>query len=186
MAIPPELFIKLLQQQVIPTFECDCTVPEWQVAFDMCIHHGCWPMPIRTWMSELASYIGKASVLEVYAGGGWLARYLAWRGVDIIATDNRSWGDVIFNSNVLQYGAVAAVQTFNTDILLMSYPPYLDATVERVLENTTAKKLIYIGEGKDGNCATRKFFDMFTPHTIWQMPNWPGQHSVILFANLKE
>lgn len=190
MKISPELFSSLIRKGTIPAFECDCSQPEWRSTFELCIRKGCWPMPVRTWMADLADWIGYQSVLEVYAGGGWLAHYLAtYRHIDITATDDYSWHknnthDYEPIGKVLNYDAVRAVQTFDANILLLSYPPYLDKKVENVLKLTSCSKLVYIGEGQGGNCATHTFFDMFTPYDVWEMPNWPGYHSVIMFADL--
>lgn len=119
---------------------------------------------VLTWMAERLQ--GK-KVLEVGAGKGWLAYKLRKLGVEVIATDlspnqeNVYWGDRYSSFvEVVQISATNAIQEYNFDVLLVSWPCYREAwSYEALCALPPDKELLYIGEGSWGCCGTQQFFD---------------------------
>src|SRR4051794_4488190 len=65
----------------------------------------------RRLIKELARTIGARPALEIAAGDGTLARFLRAEGVDITATDDRSWSQIDFPDDVIDEDAVTALRT---------------------------------------------------------------------------
>ncbi len=86
--------------------------------------HGIYNFFSPTFVRELARAIGTAKCLEIAAGDGFLARALAGQGVDIRATDDRSWqGKGIAFNDVEALGAAEAIARHQPDTILCSWPP---------------------------------------------------------------
>lgn len=128
------------------------------------------------WLDQLSEFLKGKKVVEVMAGNGILSGYLQCKGINIIPTDNNSWGLSELShsfafSNVCFYqytlieniSAVDAIKKYGltVDYILMSWPPYEDDVAYNVLQilrsvNPKAQ-IIYIGE-YNGCCANKKFF----------------------------
>jgi hypothetical protein len=78
----------------------------------------------RRLIKELASMIGDRKSLEIAAGDGTLSRFLKAEGVDVTATDDRSWSHAIdFPGDVIDEDAVAALRKREPQVVLCSWPP---------------------------------------------------------------
>lgn len=78
----------------------------------------------RTLVRRLAREIGSRRCLEIGAGDGTLARFLAAEGVDIVATDDLSWAASIdYPATVLKQSAVKALRVHAPQVVLCSWPP---------------------------------------------------------------
>jgi hypothetical protein len=154
-----------------------------------CINRGCWAIVDQQWTKQLADWIGTRTVLEVMAGGGWIAKALKDHGVDIVATDDYSWpkgGNGHSNLPtwddlpVTKMGALKAVRTIPADILLVSWPPYSDTAIVRICNTWgTTRPIIHIGEGQGGCTACDKFYERFKEDEeapIIMLGQWPGIH----------
>jgi len=188
LSISPELFASLITKETIPAFPCDQEDWHYAEAQESCIARGIWPMPVRTWMSDLAEVLRGHSVLEVYAGGGWITKYLISRGIPAFATDNYSFyvsgvHKIAPVHQVDNMDAVSAVKAYRDicDVLLISWPPYRDDSILKVADLWKGF-VIYIGEWEKGACAVDEFFQRLKVDTAWQMDNWLGQHSAIYFG----
>jgi hypothetical protein len=107
------------------------------------------------------------------AGCGWLAKALSEHGVNVIATDNRTWhsrdwceihpkAKDIFPVENLE--AIEAVKKYGNEaaILMVSWPPLDDKVVCKVGELWGDKKpIVYIGEWDGGCNASGEFFEHF-------------------------
>lgn len=126
----------------------------------------------EVWVDPLAKWIGNRKCLEVMAGSGSLSKCLQDRGVSCIATDiihddyyrSHPWNDNRW-TDIEVLSAVDAIQKYgkDTDIIIMSWPPYMreDAT-ETLLamrEVNPNAVMIYIGEGEGGCTADDSFFE---------------------------
>lgn len=75
-------------------------------------------------VGELERIVAGRRCLEIAAGDGTLSRFLADRGVEIQATDDRSWQQSIdYPQAVRQMDARAALRTFRSPVVLCSFPP---------------------------------------------------------------
>ena len=75
-------------------------------------------------VDRLAGIVGDRPCLEVAAGDGTLARFLADRGVDVTATDDQSWaGPVEYPAHVRKQSAAAALREHAPSVVLCSWPP---------------------------------------------------------------
>ena len=105
--------------------------------------------------------IGKKT-LEINCGKGFWTCCLRLLGCDVVATDLITQDS--FWIPVEQLDAVSAVEKYNDkcSVLLCSWPDYNMDYAYEALRRFTGDTIIYIGEGKSGNCATDSFFDYLT------------------------
>jgi hypothetical protein len=78
----------------------------------------------RTLVRRLAALIGDRRCLEIGAGDGTLAAFLAAEGVDIVATDDQSWSDAVrYPADVIRESATKALRTREPQVVVCSWPP---------------------------------------------------------------
>jgi hypothetical protein len=78
----------------------------------------------RELVRALAARIGHRSCLEIAAGDGTLTRFLSDAGVDIRATDDKSWAHAIrYSDGVETMDAAAALACYRPKVVLCSFPP---------------------------------------------------------------
>ena len=78
----------------------------------------------RQLVRGLAALVGDRPVLEIAAGDGTLARFLADAGVRVTATDDRSWShQVRYGDEVRQQGARQALREHRPKVVICSWPP---------------------------------------------------------------
>ena len=145
----------------------------------------CWQ-----WVTPLAQWIGKRTVLEVMSGAGWLAKALRERGVSIIATDDDSWAGIkkwekVSEIEVLD--ATEAVKTYGrgAEIMIISWP-YMDddghQAIKALYEINPEALIIYIGEwaGCTANEDFLNHFDVVEDKEFNLISkeyfSWPGLH----------
>ncbi len=133
----------------------------------------CCAVPTPEVLSELALF---SPVIEVGAGSGYWANQLSELGVNIIALDNGT-------DYRAEYFDVKQVDTFDFSTcaertLLLIWPSDNLNWAHDLLNKAKWKKIIYIGEWRDGRMATSSFFDKiqneFMIQKIIPMPRYPG------------
>lgn len=148
-----------------------------------------WAIVSDDFARQLAAWIGPRKALEVMAGGGWLAKALAQNGVNIVATDNYGWqrsngstlGKPIYP--VRRFRAENAVVKIPADILIVSWPPYGDATIIKVCDTWGADRpIVYIGEDEGGCDAPDEFFERFKrlDEPVIPLVSWDGIHDQVM------
>jgi hypothetical protein len=170
---------------------------EYMSSFDgrrYCTERGMWAIVYSGWTDLLAEWIGKRKVLEIMAGYGWLARALADAGVDIIATDDASWNDRHEKIDKSLYpieriDACDAVEKYEREVelLLCSWPPYLDDRILYAADMWQGRDFIYIGEDSGGCNASELFFSMFTTYDeqpVSDIAQWFGMHDRVLVGRI--
>ena len=127
---------------------------------------GMWAIVDKSWTKHLADdEIKGRKCLEVMAGNGYLSKALSEHGVDIIATDDKSWDGM--NHDVFDVEKLSGVESIekygdNCDILIVSWPPYEDPEINEICRKWGKdKRIIFIGEGCGGCTADDTFFDNF-------------------------
>lgn len=184
MNYPPSYYIKLMQMKVIPSYPCDTSnAPTAKAVHNECIKMGCWPMLSLTWLRDLAKLCKKKRVLEVYAGGGWLAKYLHSKGIEVLAIDNFQFLAEGLHTkepvyHVQQMYAELAVETLQHryDVLLMSWPP-IDAT-----KLQWEKEVIFIG---NESCANTEFLSNYIWNLEIPLPSWPDYEDWLRIGKLR-
>ena len=112
----------------------------------------------------IKNYIIGKKTLEINCGKGFWTFCLRLLGCDIVATDlftqDSSW------VTVEQLDAVSAVEKYNGEcsVLLCCWPDYEKEYAYEAISRFTGTTIIYIGEKKDGCCATDSFFDYLEQH----------------------
>jgi hypothetical protein len=129
--------------------------------------------PSQDFLNELSDYLRGKSVLEVFAGNGYLASELEKRGVTTTATSLFSGHDGhahAMYSKVREMDARVAAREYRDthDVLLMSWPVADESALRAILEWGSDKPVVYIGEtphlelpglmGLSG-CASDLFFE---------------------------
>jgi hypothetical protein len=144
-----------------------------------------WPFITIDLVFNIAVFLSNKKCLSVMSGNGLLEYFISREGRDIIATDlngiqrvnNLSCLKCNYEKTMLKDGggfgfekdfdviecdAIKAVRTYDKEVLLMSWPNYrkqIGAETLKFALQLGFRYIIYIGEGKDGCCATDEFFD---------------------------
>ena len=186
-------YVKHIKQGTIPPYPPDGLEqggypftfnPGYYNVRSECISLGLWVVIDKIWTHKLAQWIGRRKIIEIMAGGGWLAKALSFYGVDITATDNYSWnsnGSIGKQYPVKRMTAIKAAR-LPGDILLVSWPPYEDKAICRACKVWgEGRPIIYIGEDKGGCNATDEFFEHFKTikYPDFGMVSWDGIHDRI-------
>lgn len=152
-------------------------------AREECSDRGMWPVVAMPWVRELAAWLAGRNVLEVMAGGGWIAAGLAKCGVDVLATDDYRWDTrhklMVRVHPVAKAAALDAVRAHRNDreVLLISWPYMNDDAAEACAE--WPGPIVYIGEGSGGCNASDAFFRGFREDEgapAFDLVQWPGIH----------
>ena len=93
----------------------------------------------------LAAMIGDRSCLEIAAGDGTLARFLADAGVDVTPTDDHSWRDVDFPDSVTRQDAAEAVRARRPQVVICSWPPADNGFEREVFRTESVELYVVIG-----------------------------------------
>ncbi|MYM92374.1 hypothetical protein [Duganella vulcania] len=141
---------------------------------------GCYWSPSHAFLQELATQLAGKRVLEIFAGHGYLAAWLATFGVSVRPTtalsnaeDRHSLG---FYHHVEDLGAVDAVKRYGAqaDILLVCWPSVTNEVLRAAYHWGQDKPIVYIGEWTDrsknqlAGCASDMFFDMVAQKKVLQ------------------
>ena len=122
------------------------------------------------WIRPLAQWIGARRCLEIMAGSGALTYALSQCGVDIVATDDKSWSDPRCDwfqapwADVEQMDCLQAIQKYGKDrtIIICSWPYMDDSAYRSLLEMRRVNPdavMLYIGENWGGATANDDFFE---------------------------
>ncbi|KEQ18717.1 hypothetical protein [Endozoicomonas numazuensis] len=126
-----------------------------------------WALVNHKWVSELVNWVKGNSCLEVMSGNGFLAKALKQNGVEVIATDDRSWddpdSDKIRFYDVETLDAIDAIKKYSDKkVLIMSWPPPNVSVSYDVLKAWGSEKpVIFIGDKKGGMTACDDFYSHF-------------------------
>jgi hypothetical protein len=134
-----------------------------------------WAVPTREAIRAIASFAGDRSLLEVCAGGGLWAHFLASAGLQVIATDAEPVADPHFPVEVLD--AEAAVRAHrHCEALLIIWPPFRRDCAFRAVRAFAGNRLVHIGDPRfTGDDQFHALLE-----TAWLLsdrfaiPAWPG------------
>ena len=131
-----------------------------------------WPFLDATLIEGIRNFLKSKSCLSVMSGKGNLEAQLLARCCDIVATDKIGLKHPNTSPTsgfvVRECDAIKAVRMYDKEVILISWPPYMDSIAAKVLKfalQTGFKYVIYIGEGQDGCCATDEFFKILSDMT---------------------
>lgn len=122
------------------------------------------------WIRPLADWIGQRRCLEIMAGSGALSYGLGQCGVDIVATDNKSWGTRESDwfskpwTKVEQLDAVQAIKLYAKEyaVVICSWPYMDDGAYQALCEMRKVNPgaiMIFIGEPEGGATASSAFYE---------------------------
>jgi hypothetical protein len=95
-------------------------------------------------IDALAAAIGDRSCLEIAAGDGTLARFVADAGVNVTATDDYSWRDVRFADPVVRQDARKALAAHRPQVVICSWPPAGNSFEHQVFKTRSVQLYIVI------------------------------------------
>jgi hypothetical protein len=99
---------------------------------------------------RLADMIGDRACLEIAAGDGTLARFLAAEGVEVTATDDYSWKkSVRYPEAVLREDAAKALRHHKPEVVICSWPPAGNSFERHVFETPSVGLYIVISSRYD-------------------------------------
>jgi hypothetical protein len=97
-------------------------------------------------IGELCALIGERDCLEIGAGDGTLARFLADRGIRIHATDDYSWRHTVeYPETVERLSARHALDKYQPRAVLCSWPPPGNNFEQKVFSTRSVEMYIVIG-----------------------------------------
>jgi hypothetical protein len=100
----------------------------------------------RTLIVKLAELIGGRSCLEIAAGDGTLARFLAEAGVRMQATDDCSWSHAVqYPDGVEKLDAKQALEKYGPQVVICSWPPPGNPFERYVFTTRSVEMYIVIG-----------------------------------------
>ena len=103
-------------------------------------------------VDRLAAIIGPRTCLEIGAGDGTLARFLAAAGVDVIATDDHSWNrSISYPEWVERVDARTALRRHRPTVVLCSWPPPGNAFEREVFKTPSVELYVVIGAAAEHN-----------------------------------
>lgn len=137
------------------------TVAEFSVREELA-SRGMFGLVTTDFADSLAKYLKGKKVLEVMAGAGYLAHELHIRGIDIVATDDYSWGLSAYNNFPIEHLSVSeAIKKYSeVDYILVSWIPMGEAgtdLIRAMKKYCPDKMLLHIGE-HEGGCTGNDFF----------------------------
>ncbi len=153
------------------------------------VMHYSWAIPDEAALE----IIGKTgSVVEIGAGGGYWAALLRARGVEVFAYDprpgtgrqsNRVWTDV-------RIGWTRPAGWHPGSTLFLCWPAYqsrfAEVAVRRYFRGG-GKRVVYVGEDRDGCCAEERFFRILKKHYRQvdrrPIPQYSGIHDDLTIWN---
>jgi len=118
-----------------------------------------WSIIDKETLELVKNHIIGKKTLEINCGKGFWTFLLRTLGCDIVATDiiiqDSSW------TTIEKLDAVSAVEKYNGEcsVLFICWPDYEKEYAYEAIRRFTGDTIIYIGEGKEGSCATDSFFD---------------------------
>lgn len=129
-------------------------------------------------INELSDYLEGKTVLEVFAGNGYLSSLLREKGIQVHATSLFSGHDGHANGlffPVEEMDAEQAVSKYGQeyDVLLISWPVVSNKALKALRRWGSEKPVVYIGEVTDrslpgalglGGCADDEFFESI----VWE------------------
>jgi hypothetical protein len=103
-------------------------------------------------ITQLASMVGDRSCLEIAAGDGTLARFLAARGVRITATDDHSWSQTVsYPTTVLRQDARTALRRHQPQVVFCAWPPAGNTFERHVFRTPGVELYVVIGSRAEKN-----------------------------------
>jgi hypothetical protein len=104
----------------------------------------------RALIRTLAEMIGSRRCLEIAAGDGTLARFLADAGADVIATDDHSWKHSIdFPDDVLRQDAKEALRRHAPEVVVCSWPPADNPFEAQVFQTPSVQLYVVIASSHE-------------------------------------
>ena len=95
-------------------------------------------------IDALTEMIASRNCLEIAAGDGTLTRFLKGNGVQITATDNHDWKNLVsYPEWVAKIDAREALSTYAPEVVICSWPPS-DNDFERCVFNTSSVQLYIV------------------------------------------
>jgi len=158
-----------------------------------CTSRGMWALVYKNFAQQLASWIGKRTVLEVMAGRGWLAKALSEYGIDIVATDNHSWDEkhskMVDVFPIVVMDAIEAAKMSLHEVLIISWPFMDDIAYNTIKAWGKDRPIVYIGEWEGGCTASDLFFSHFVDDykaPEIRLAQWDGLRDFVYIGHYSE
>lgn len=156
------------------------------------IRKSAFPLISKDWLSVLAEYLKGKKCLEIMAGSGMLTFALKEYGIDVIATDNKSWDmDGNIWTEIEELDAIKAVEKYIIErpFVIMSWPEMnhtAHEVVNKMRKLNPSARIVYIGEF-GGCCADEDFVKDaenvqadFIKEINQKFKSWFGIHDLVL------
>jgi hypothetical protein len=127
----------------------------------------------RQLVDSLARIVGPRPCLEIAAGDGTLTRFLKGRGLQIVATDDWSWGHAVpYPESVIRLDAGAALRSYAPEVAICSWPPANNQFERDVFKTHSVQLYIVISSrypfasGNWGDYKSQSAFDCVQDETL--------------------
>jgi hypothetical protein len=143
----------------------------------------------RELIEALRALIGDRTCLEIGAGDGTLARFLAEKGLNICATDDHSWKHAIeYPQTVERLGARQALAKYQPQAVICSWPPPGNTFEQKVFSTRSVELYIVVGSrhrfaaGNWDSYAAQDRFEWAIDHSLSSLVIPPElDNAVIIF-----
>jgi hypothetical protein len=123
----------------------------------------------------MASRFAGRNVLEIAAGTGILSLLLSGRGVQSVATDDKSWSQTVrYGRHVQDLDAVSALRTMRPEVVICSWPPPGNTFEQAVFQTPTVRDYVVIGSRHQFATGARHAYDQQKAFTLTTVP-YPEQ-----------
>lgn len=122
-------------------------------------------VPSRKAVLSIARFAGDRTILDIGCGRGTWSALLALAGCRVESYDSFDDGyireeDCLVHASVGDGCDILASRSRESDVLLLSWPPYWNDLADSSLQSFKGNRLVYIGEEWGGCTATDEFFNL--------------------------
>lgn len=129
-----------------------------------------WGMPCKEAVQGIKDLVKTDKCLEIYAGTGYLSKWLIEANVQLVSTDIKEQTEYYQWFNNMHYiEASQALRVVDAKYVILSWPTYdCNSAYQAIQYMKPGQKLIYIGEGFGGCTADDMFHGDLEDQSKWK------------------
>ena len=144
-----------------------------------------WAIPNEEAIEAIVSFANGKKIVDIGAGYAFWDALIADKGGDVVALDVPEHGGYLCDGfepfypvQKMEQENILGYILHNKEVLMFIWPPYDEECSRYYLENTLPNKIVYVGEGDGGCCATSSFFEFLNEEyeevNYINIPQWYG------------
>jgi len=145
---------------------------------DMYVTYFSYAIPTRSVVEKIVDFADKDGILHLDSGPGLWASILQIAGAKIKPTDIVKYKYAYTDVKNLDYMDAIHRYGIKYNTLLLIWPPYDSGIAYEAVKNFGGKKLVYIGEAKNGCTGNKDLYELlqkeWTLYKQIDIPKWPN------------